>query len=83
VINGRYTLDEAAALLAGPAPDARERRRRHAALWYAVRKGALPAVKAYPRPRSPWLVRPDDLDAYARAHPPARRPTGPPDGAAR
>ena len=83
MINGRYTLDEAAALLGGPAPDARARRRRHAALWYAVRKGALPAVKAGPGPRSPWLVRPDDLAAYARAHPPGRRPGGPTDAAAR
>ena len=83
MINGRYTLDEAATRLHGPAPDARARRRRHTALWHAVRKGALPAVKARPGPRSPWLIHPDDLAAYARAHPPDRRPGGPPDGAAR
>jgi hypothetical protein len=62
----RLTLAEVAARLAGPAADPGALRRRRDALLTAVHGGRLPAIKGGPAANAPWLVRPADLDAYAR-----------------
>jgi hypothetical protein len=73
MINGRLTLDEAASRLFGPAAEARERRRRREAVWRAIWAGDLPAVKAGSSRTSAWLIRPADLEDYARRRLPGVR----------
>ena len=66
MIDGRYTLDEAAAHIYGPPADRDERRHRQDVLRGAIRNGRLRATKGRLAHRAVWLVAPDDLEDYAR-----------------